>query len=122
VGGGEVNLSIQIGKLTLQNPVTVASGTFGYGVEYARLLDLNLLGAVVVKGIRLHPVPGNPTPRTAEVTSCPPIRATTVWALPIPLEPATSAAARKSPIHHRRALMVSSGATVGSRSPRDPVP
>ena len=53
----------------MQNPVTVASGTFGYGVEYARLLDLNLLGAVVVKGIRLHPVPGNPPPRTAEVTS-----------------------------------------------------
>jgi dihydroorotate dehydrogenase (NAD+) catalytic subunit len=64
-----MNLSVQLGKLTMQNPVTVASGTFGYGVEYARLLDLNLLGAVVVKGIRLHPVPGNPTPRTAEVTS-----------------------------------------------------
>ena len=65
----EVNLSVQIGKLTLQNPVMVASGTFGYGVEYAQLLDLNQLGAVVVKGIRLGPVRGNPTPRTAEVTS-----------------------------------------------------
>jgi len=64
-----VNLSVSIGKLTLHNPVTVASGTFGYGVEYARLLDLNQLGAVVVKGIRLHPVRGNPTPRTVEVTS-----------------------------------------------------
>lgn len=64
-----MNLSVQIGKLTLQNPVTVASGTFGYGVEYAQLLDLNQLGAVVVKGIRLNPVRGNPTPRTAEVTS-----------------------------------------------------
>ncbi len=64
-----MNLSVQIGKLTLQNPVTVASGTFGYGVEYAQLLDLNQLGAVVVKGIRLHPVRGNPTPRTAEVAS-----------------------------------------------------
>lgn len=64
-----MNLSVQIGKLTLQNPVTVASGTFGYGVEYAQLLDLNQLGAVVVKGIRLGPVRGNPTPRTAEVTS-----------------------------------------------------
>ena len=49
-----MNLSVQIGKLTLQNPVTVASGTFGYGVEYAQLLDLNQLGAVVVKGIRLE--------------------------------------------------------------------
>ena len=64
-----MNLSVQIGKLTLQNPVMVASGTFGYGVEYAQLLDLNQLGAVVVKGIRLHPVRGNPMPRTAEVTS-----------------------------------------------------
>jgi dihydroorotate dehydrogenase (NAD+) catalytic subunit len=65
----EVNLSVQIGKLTLQNPVMVASGTFGYGVEYAQLLDLNQLGAVVVKGIRLHPVRGNATPRTAEAAS-----------------------------------------------------
>jgi len=68
-GGAAMNLSVQIGKLKLQNPVMVASGTFGYGVEYAQLLDLNQLGAVVVKGIRLHPVRGNPTPRTAEVTS-----------------------------------------------------
>jgi dihydroorotate dehydrogenase (NAD+) catalytic subunit len=64
-----MNLSVQIGKLTLQNPVTVASGTFGYGVEYSQLLDLNQLGAVVAKGIRLNPVRGNPTPRTAEVAS-----------------------------------------------------
>ncbi len=64
-----MNLSVQIGTLKLQNPVMVASGTFGYGVEYAQLLDLNQLGAVVVKGIRLHPVRGNPTPRTAEVAS-----------------------------------------------------
>ena len=64
-----MNLSVQIGSLTMPNPVTVASGTFGYGVEYARLLDLNQLGAVVVKGIRLNPVRGHPTPRTAEVTS-----------------------------------------------------
>jgi dihydroorotate dehydrogenase (NAD+) catalytic subunit len=64
-----MNLSVKIGMLTLQNPVTVASGTFGYGVEYAQLVDLNQLGAVVVKGIRLEPVRGNPTPRTVEVTS-----------------------------------------------------
>ncbi|MBI5821230.1 MAG: dihydroorotate dehydrogenase [Verrucomicrobia bacterium] len=64
-----MNISVSIGKLTLQNPVMVASGTFGYGAEYARLLDLNQLGAVVVKGIRLTPVRGNPTPRTAEVMS-----------------------------------------------------
>jgi dihydroorotate dehydrogenase (NAD+) catalytic subunit len=64
-----VNLSVKIGTLTLQNPVTVASGTFGYGVEYSQLVDLNQLGAVVVKGIRLEPVRGNLTPRTVEVTS-----------------------------------------------------
>jgi dihydroorotate dehydrogenase (NAD+) catalytic subunit len=64
-----MNLSVQIGKLKLQNPVMVASGTFGYGVEYAQLLDLNQLGAVVVKGIRLDPVRGNATPRTVEVAS-----------------------------------------------------
>jgi dihydroorotate dehydrogenase (NAD+) catalytic subunit len=64
-----MNLSVQIGRMAMHNPVTVASGTFGYGVEYAQLLDLNRLGAVTVKGIRLAPVHGNPTPRTAEVTS-----------------------------------------------------
>jgi dihydroorotate dehydrogenase (NAD+) catalytic subunit len=64
-----MNLSVQIGKLTMQNPVTVASGTFGYGAEYARLIDLNQLGAVTVKGIRLNPVLGNPTPRTSETAS-----------------------------------------------------
>jgi dihydroorotate dehydrogenase (NAD+) catalytic subunit len=64
-----MNLTVQLGSLTLQNPVMVASGTFGYGVEYAQLLDLNQFGAVVVKGIRLGPVRGNPTPRTAEVAS-----------------------------------------------------
>lgn len=64
-----MNLSVQIGSLRMQNPVTVASGTFGYGVEYAQLLDLNQLGAVTVKGIRRNPVRGNPTPRTAEVAS-----------------------------------------------------
>src|ERR1035438_6681871 len=67
--GNKMNLSVQIGTLRLQNPVMVASGTFGYGVEYAQLLDLNQLGAVVVKGIRLHPVRGNPTPRTAEAAN-----------------------------------------------------
>ncbi len=64
-----MNLAVNIGQLRMPNPVTVASGTFGYGIEYSPLLDLNQLGAVTVKGIRLHPVRGNPPPRTAEVTS-----------------------------------------------------
>jgi dihydroorotate dehydrogenase (NAD+) catalytic subunit len=65
----EIDLSVRIGSMLLPNPVTVASGTFGYGEEYSKLIDLNQLGAVVVKGIRLQAMPGNPTPRTAEVTS-----------------------------------------------------
>ncbi|MCX6926837.1 MAG: dihydroorotate dehydrogenase, partial [Verrucomicrobia bacterium] len=62
-------MSVKIGSLMLQNPVTVASGTFGYGVEYSQLVDLNQFGAVVVKGIRLGAVRGNPTPRLVEASS-----------------------------------------------------
>lgn len=62
------DLSIAIAGMRLQNPVMVASGTFGYGPEYAQLLDLNRLGAIVVKGISLEPEKGNPTPRMLEVT------------------------------------------------------
>ena len=64
-----LDLSVRIGSMVMPNPVTVASGTFGYGEEYSKLFDVNKLGAVVVKGIRREPMPGNPTPRTAEVTS-----------------------------------------------------
>ena len=51
----------------MRNPVTVASGTFGYGEEYAALADISKLGAVTVKGIRKEPCDGNPTPRMHEV-------------------------------------------------------
>jgi len=53
----------------MKNPVMTASGTFGYGPEYADLVDLNQLGALVVKGICLKPTSGNPPPRTVEVAS-----------------------------------------------------
>jgi len=56
-------------KLILKNPVMTASGTFGYGVEYAEYFSLEKLGAVVVKGIAPFASHGNPTPRIAEVTS-----------------------------------------------------
>ena len=59
-------MSVQIGSMTMKNPVTVASGTFGYGPEYAELLDLNQLGAITVKGIGPEPHTGNLTPRTFE--------------------------------------------------------
>jgi len=65
----EPDLSVQIGSLTLRHPVMVASGTFGYGPEYAELVDLSELGAIVVKGICLEPTKGNPVPRTVETPS-----------------------------------------------------
>lgn len=61
------DLSVQIGRMRMKTPVMVASGTFGYGPEYAELVDLNALGAIVVKGIACEATRGNPTPRTAEV-------------------------------------------------------
>ncbi|RKX39583.1 MAG: dihydroorotate dehydrogenase [Verrucomicrobia bacterium] len=61
-----VDLSIKIGSMEMKNPVTVASGTFGYGPEYADLVDLNRLGAITVKGIGPDKTLGNPTPRTFE--------------------------------------------------------
>ena len=63
-----VDLTAKLGKLTLKNPVMTASGTFGYGREYHEFFDIARLGAVVVKGIRLTPSHGNPTPRVCEVT------------------------------------------------------
>ncbi len=61
--------SVKIGSLTLPNPVMTASGTFGYGKEFAPFVDLDKLGAMVVKGISLRPRPGNPPPRIVE-TAC----------------------------------------------------
>ena len=61
-----MNLSVNIGGLRLKNPVMTASGTFGYGEEYSEFIDLNRLGAVVVKGLSLHPKEGNPPPRIIE--------------------------------------------------------
>ncbi len=60
------NLEIKLGSMTMKNPVTVASGTFGYGPEYAELVDLNRLGAITVKGICPDEHVGNQTPRTFE--------------------------------------------------------
>ena len=61
-----IDLEVKIGSMTMKNPVTVASGTFGYGPEYADLVDLNRLGAITVKGICPEAHIGNPTPRTFE--------------------------------------------------------
>ncbi len=68
-GAGKPNLSVQIGGLKLKNPVMTASGTFGYGEEYAEFIDLNRLGAIVVKGLSPLPRQGNPVPRIIETPS-----------------------------------------------------
>ena len=67
--GGQPDLSVRVGALCLRNPVMTASGTFGYGGEFARYVKLDQLGAVVVKGISLSPRPGNPPPLIVE-TPC----------------------------------------------------
>lgn len=61
------NLRIELAGIQMRNPVMVASGTFGYGPEYAGLVNLNQLGAIVVKGILMDPWQGNDTPRMVEV-------------------------------------------------------
>jgi len=62
------DLTCDLGTFQLKNPVMTASGTFGYGHEYHEFYDISRLGAVVVKGIKMAPSFGNPTPRVAEVT------------------------------------------------------
>ena len=61
-----MNTKVSIAGVELKNPITVASGTFGSGMEYDEFVDLNLLGAVTTKGVANVPWPGTPTPRVAE--------------------------------------------------------
>ncbi|MBE3585148.1 MAG: dihydroorotate dehydrogenase [Thermoanaerobacter sp.] len=60
------SLAVDVAGIRMKNPVTTASGTFGFGSEYAPFVDLNRLGAIVVKGTTLNPRPGNPPPRIVE--------------------------------------------------------
>ncbi|MFA5072556.1 MAG: dihydroorotate dehydrogenase [Nitrospirota bacterium] len=60
------DLSVSIAGIHLKNPILTASGTFGYGKEYAEFVDLNKLGGIIVKGISLKPIHGNPPPRIWE--------------------------------------------------------
>ena len=64
-----MRLAVDVAGLHLKNPLIAASGTFGYGVEHAGFLDLNLLGGLVTKGLYLQPRDGCPTPRIAETPS-----------------------------------------------------
>lgn len=64
-----VDLRVTVGTLSLKNPIIAACGTFGYGVEFAHLVDLNCLGGIVVKGLSLEPMAGAPPPRMCETAS-----------------------------------------------------
>jgi dihydroorotate dehydrogenase (NAD+) catalytic subunit len=64
-----VDLSVQIGALRLRNPILAASGTFGYGLEFAHLVDLNRLGGFVTKGLSREPIEGAPAPRLCDTAS-----------------------------------------------------
>lgn len=63
------DLSVKIGQLQMKNPVMTASGTFGYGEEYADFIDITKIGGIIVKGTTLHRREGNPYPRMAETPS-----------------------------------------------------
>ncbi|MDI6775060.1 MAG: dihydroorotate dehydrogenase [Verrucomicrobiota bacterium] len=69
MAGATPRMAVEIAGIRMRNPVMVASGTFGYGVEFADVLDLGRLGAIVVKGIRIEPWAGNRAPRMVE-TPC----------------------------------------------------
>jgi dihydroorotate dehydrogenase (NAD+) catalytic subunit len=66
---GAVDLSVKIGALRLRNPILAASGTFGYGLEFAHLVDLNRLGGFVTKGLSREPIEGAPAPRLCPTPS-----------------------------------------------------
>jgi dihydroorotate dehydrogenase (NAD+) catalytic subunit len=65
----EVDLRVSVGTIHLKNPILAASGTFGYGIEFADLVDLNRLGGIVVKGLSAQPMAGAPAPRICETAS-----------------------------------------------------
>jgi len=65
----DIDLNVSLGPLKLSNPITVASGTFGYGIEFAPFVDLNRIGAIVVKGLTVEVRPGHPQPRLVETPS-----------------------------------------------------
>lgn len=64
-----IDTTVKIGNATWHNPVGTASGTFGYGPEYRKLVDIDRIGAIYTKAVTVHPRKGNPTPRLAETPS-----------------------------------------------------
>lgn len=65
----DVDLSVSVGTLRLRNPILAASGTFGYGIEFSKLVNLEALGGFVTKGISREPIEGAPAPRVCETPS-----------------------------------------------------
>lgn len=65
-GSGNIDLRVNVGSVSLKNPIIAASGTFGYGIEFAHLVDLNRLGGIVVKGLSVEPMAGAPAPRMCD--------------------------------------------------------
>jgi dihydroorotate dehydrogenase (NAD+) catalytic subunit len=66
---GPVDLSVNLGALRLRNPIIAGSGTFGYGLEFAHLIDLSAIGGFVTKGLSLNPIQGSPAPRLCHTPS-----------------------------------------------------
>ena len=63
----KVNMAVDFGGVKMKNPINTASGTYGYGWQYANLMDVSQLGAITTKGCAAEPWPGNPAPRMTEV-------------------------------------------------------
>jgi dihydroorotate dehydrogenase len=74
-----VDLSVDLGRLKLKNPVMPSSGTFGYGIEFTDFLNLDDLGAIVVKGTTFHPRLGNFQHRFTEIAGCAEISTNQTW-------------------------------------------
>ncbi len=109
--GPGLDLAVRIGPLTLKNPVLTASGTFGYGDEYAHVVDVGALGGVITKTVTLKPRAGNPPVRIAETAAG--------MLNSIGLENVGLEAFRREKLPRLRALGATIVASVGGETPRD---
>ena len=106
-----VDLRVRIGPMTLANPVLTASGTFGYGDEYAHVVDVAALGGVITKTVTVKPRAGNPPPRVAETAAG--------MLNSIGLENVGIAKFRSEKLPKLRALRATIVASVGGETPRE---
>ncbi len=110
-GAPRVDLAVRLGPLALRNPVLTASGTFGYGDEYAHVVDVKRVGAVVTKTVTLAPRAGNPPARIAETAGG--------MLNSIGLENVGLERFRREKLPRLRALGVTVVASIGGETPRD---